>query len=117
VFEWTTDRLGAQGTVCAGGRYDGLVAQLGGNDTPAVGFAMGVERIVQLCRELAQKLDNSAGFEENRAPHVYLCWSGEPAYLTALALAETLRGTQRLRVVVNGGNGGFKAQFKRADKS
>jgi histidyl-tRNA synthetase len=116
VFEWTTDRLGAQGTVCAGGRYDGLVAQLGGNDTPATGFAMGVERVVQLCRELARELDNSAGFKENRAPHAYLCWSGDAAYTPVVRLAEALRAAG-IRVLVNGGNGGFKAQFKRADRS
>jgi histidyl-tRNA synthetase len=115
VFEWTTDRLGAQGTVCAGGRYDGLVAQLGGADTPAVGFAMGVERILQLCRAVAIP----AGFEENQRPDAYLCWLGDQAYLPALRLAEELRGAANggIRLVVNAGGGGFKAQFKRADKS
>jgi histidyl-tRNA synthetase len=113
VFEWTTDKLGAQGTVCAGGRYDGLVAQLGGADTPATGFAMGVERIVQLCRTVAIP----AGFDENQAPHAYLCWLGESAYLPALRLAEGLRGISGLRIVSNAGGGGFKSQLKRADKS
>jgi histidyl-tRNA synthetase len=115
VFEWTTDRLGAQGTVCAGGRYDGLVAQLGGAESPAVGFAMGVERIVQLCRTVAIP----ASLNENHAPHAYLCWLGEAAYLPALRLAEQLRGAGggALRLVVNAGDGGLKAQMKRADKS
>lgn len=115
VFEWTTGKLGAQGTVCAGGRYDGLVAQLGGSDTPAAGFAMGVERIVQLCRTVAIP----SGFDENQAPHVYFCWLGESAYLPALRLAEELRNTADgpIRVVTNAGDGGFKAQLKRADKS
>jgi histidyl-tRNA synthetase len=112
VFEWTTDRLGAQGTVCAGGRYDGLVAQLGGAETPAVGFAMGVERIVQLCRTVAIP----AGFDENHAPDAYLCWHGDLAYLPALRLAETLRDGA-LRLLANAGGGGFKAQLKRADRS
>jgi histidyl-tRNA synthetase len=115
VFEWTTDRLGAQGTVCAGGRYDGLVAQLGGADTPAVGFAMGVERIVQLCRAVAIP----AGIDENLAPDAYLCWQGAEAYLPALRLAEALRDSARgaLSVVTHAGGGGFKAQLKRADRS
>ncbi len=113
VFEWTTTRLGAQGTVCAGGRYDGLVGQLGGADTPATGFAMGVERIVQLCRAVAIP----AGIEENQPPHAYLCWMGEAAYLPAMRLAEELRSTSRIRLLCNAGGGGFKAQLKRADKS
>ncbi|HXG27331.1 MAG TPA: histidine--tRNA ligase, partial [Nevskiales bacterium] len=111
VFEWTTDRLGAQGTVCAGGRYDGLVAQLGGADTPAVGFAMGVERIVQLCRTV----DNDAGFRDNQTPHAYLCWLGETAGASALCLAERLRDAG-LRVASDAG-GVLKAQLKRADRS
>ena len=115
VFEWTTDKLGAQGTVCAGGRYDGLVAQLGGADTPAAGFALGVERIVQLCRTVAIP----AGIDENQAPHAYLCWLGEAAYLPAMRLSEALRspGSGQIRLLVNAGGGGFKAQLKRADKS
>ena len=114
VFEWTTDRLGAQGTVCAGGRYDGLVAQLGGGDTPAVGFAMGIERIVQLCKTVAIP----AGFAENHAPHAYLCWLGDTAYVPALRLADELRAAAGpLRVVMNAGGGNLKAQLKRADRS
>jgi histidyl-tRNA synthetase len=113
VFEWTTTRLGSQGTVCAGGRYDGLVGQLGGADTPATGFAMGVERIVQLSRAVAIP----AGIDENQPPHAYLCWLGDAAYLPAMRLAEELRGTLVIRLVCNAGGGGFKAQLKRADKS
>lgn len=114
VFEWTTDRLGSQGTVCAGGRYDGLVGQLGGSDTPAVGFAMGVERIVQLCKTVAIP----TGFAENQAPQVYLCWLGEAAYLPAQRLAEQLRSAEQpIRLICNAGNGSLKAQLKRADKS
>jgi histidyl-tRNA synthetase len=112
VFEWTTDRLGAQGTVCAGGRYDGLVAQLGGADTPAVGFAMGVERLIQLCRTV----DNGAGFRDNQAPHAYLCWLGEAAGAPTLRLAERLRDAG-LRVASDAGGGGLKSQLKRADRS
>ncbi|MCF7202036.1 histidine--tRNA ligase [Pseudomonas oligotrophica] len=113
VFEWVTDKLGAQGTVCAGGRYDGLVGQFGGKPTPGVGFAMGVERLVLLLETLGlvpEALDP--------APHAYLCAFGEPAERAALALAERLRDQLPwLRVLVNAGGGSFKSQFKKADKS
>ncbi len=112
VFEWITDRLGAQGTVCAGGRYDGLVAQLGGGEVPAVGFAVGIERIVQLRQLLARPAD----LKDSSNPQAYLCWFGESAYLPALELAETLR-TEGIRLIVNAGGGSFKSQLKRADKS
>ncbi|SFX17517.1 histidine--tRNA ligase [Marinospirillum alkaliphilum] len=113
VFEWTTTALGSQGTVCAGGRYDGLVEQLGGKATPAVGFAMGVERLILLLEtlnafpaELAQQLD------------VYLAASGEGADAYALLLAERLRSEQPgLRILTHCGGGAFKQQIKRADKS
>nr|WP_272493030.1 histidine--tRNA ligase [Atopomonas sediminilitoris] len=113
VFEWVTDKLGAQGTVCAGGRYDGLVEQLGGKTTPAVGFAMGVERLVLLLETL-----EAVPAELSRSVDVYLAAFGEPAELAALALAERLRDTlPSLRVVVNAGAGSFKSQLKKADKS
>ena len=113
VFEWVTDKLGAQGTVCAGGRYDGLVSQLGGKPTPGVGFAMGVERLILLLETL-QLLP-----EELNAPaDLYLCAFGEAAELAGLALAERLRDAiPGLRLLVNSGGGSFKSQFKKADKS
>ncbi len=110
VFEWVTTELGAQGTVCAGGRYDGLVEQLGGKPTPAVGFAMGVERLVLL---LAQK-----GVALAPAVDVYLMASGDAAERRAVVLAEELRNAlPRLRLQLNAGGGSFKSQFKRADRS
>jgi len=111
VFEWTTDMLGAQSTVCAGGRYDGLVAQLGGTATPGIGWAMGQERIVMLLEKLGEMpaLDR---------PHVYLVALGERTEILGLQLAERLREAwPGIRVRVNLGGGNFKAQFKRADKS
>lgn len=111
VFEWVTTLLGAQGTICAGGRYDGLVEQIGGKSTPAVGFAMGLERLVELMREQ----DN---FEQDSAPDAYLVLAGERATAAGLALAEGLRSAvPGLQLVTNLGGGSFKAQFKRADKS
>jgi histidyl-tRNA synthetase len=110
VFEWTTERLGAQGTVCAGGRYDGLVAQLGGRPTPAVGFAMGLERLISLMEAAPPPL---------RAPaDVYLVAVGEKAQRAALRLAERLRdATPGLRLLSHCGGGSFKSQFKKADRS
>lgn len=113
VFEWTTDRLGSQGTVCAGGRYDGLVEQLGGKPTPAVGFAMGVERLVLLIETL-----DKVPAELARQVDVYLAAFGEAAELAALKLSEQLRdAVPGLRLVVNAGAGSFKSQLKKADKS
>jgi histidyl-tRNA synthetase len=113
VFEWVTDKLGAQGTVCAGGRYDGLVAQLGGKATPGVGFAMGVERLVLLLETL-----DLLPAELNRAADVYVCAFGEAAELAALALVERLRDElPGMRLLLNSGGGSFKSQFKKADKS
>ena len=110
VFEWITDDLGAQGTVCAGGRYDGLVAQLGGRDTPAIGFALGVERLVELV-ELA-------GVRPTPTLDAYLVAVGERAQREAPVLAERLRdAAPGLRVMTHCGGGSFKSQFKRADKS
>jgi histidyl-tRNA synthetase len=110
VFEWITDALGAQGTVCAGGRYDGLVEQLGGRATPAVGFAMGLERLVSLLTE--QSLAPAAP-----VPDVYLVVDAEQSE-TALALAERLRDeVPGLRMVVHCGGGGIRAQMKKADRT
>ena len=111
VFEWTTTRLGAQGTVCAGGRYDGLVEQLGGSPTPAVGFASGVERLILLLRA------QNVGLPE-AAPHVYLCQIGDAAGRAARKLAEQLRDAlPGLRLVLHAGGGKLKSQLNRADKS
>jgi histidyl-tRNA synthetase len=111
VFEWTTDRLGAQGTVLAGGRYDGLVEQLGGSPTPAIGWAAGIERLVLLMREAAVAVPDAA-------PHAYLCWLGDAERDAALQLAEQLReALPALRLVLNAGGGKLPAQLKRADKA
>jgi histidyl-tRNA synthetase len=111
VFEWVTDQLGAQGTVCAGGRYDGLVEQLGGKSVPAVGFAIGLERLISLLQgsRLSQRL---VGLD------IYLVLVGEKAEREGLLLAERLRDQlPELSLVVNCGGGSFKRQFKKADKS
>jgi histidyl-tRNA synthetase len=111
VFEWVTRRLGAQGTVCAGGRYDTLVEQIGGRATPAIGFAIGIERLV-LC--LLQEHSPMP----DKAPHVYLIMVGQNAVLQGFRLAEALRDSlPNLRLVTHCGGGNFKNQFKRADKS
>jgi histidyl-tRNA synthetase len=109
VFEWVTDRLGAQGTVCAGGRYDGLVGQLGGKSTPACGFAMGVERLIALIKE-------SGGEPAAPAPDVYLVHQGESAARMAFRVAEGLRD-QGINVLLHCGGGSFKSQMKKADGS
>ncbi|MDP1525122.1 MAG: histidine--tRNA ligase [Rhodocyclaceae bacterium] len=109
VFEWVTEALGAQGTVCAGGRYDGLVAQLGGKPAPACGFAMGIERLMAL-------LEAQGGLLEGMAPDVYVVHLGEAAGRLAFRAAEMLRDTG-CRVVTHMGGGSFKSQFKRADAS
>ena len=111
VFEWVTDKLGAQGTVCAGGRFDGLVEQLGGKPTPACGFAAGIERLVELLKEVSTE----------RSMHkvdVYLLMAGDKAVSAGMVLAESLRDhNPSLRLITNCGAGSFKAQMKRADKS
>ncbi|WP_256671227.1 MULTISPECIES: histidine--tRNA ligase [Pseudomonas] len=113
VFEWVTDKLGAQGTVCAGGRYDGLVEQLGGKSAPAVGFAMGVERLLLLIETL-----DKVPAELARQVDVYLVTLGDAAVMAGLRLAEELRDAlPNLRLVVHAGGGSFKSQFKKADKS
>ena len=109
VFEWVTDALGAQGTVCAGGRYDGLVEQLGGKPTPACGFALGVERLLAL-------LQDADNLPQAEAPDVYLIHQGDAAGDLAIRVAESLRDTG-LDVVYHCGGGSFKSQMKRADHS
>ncbi|WP_200766715.1 histidine--tRNA ligase [Vibrio nigripulchritudo] len=110
VFEWITESLGAQGTVCGGGRYDGLVEQLGGKATPAVGFAMGLERLVLMLEELELA-------ETRRAVDVYMVSAGEGTLMASMKLAEQLReALPGLRVMTHFGGGNFKKQFKRADK-
>jgi histidyl-tRNA synthetase len=109
VFEWVTTRLGAQGTVCAGGRYDGLIEQIGGKPAPGCGFAMGVERLIALIAD--GKAPKPLG-----APDAYLVWSGEQAELHAWTVAERLRDSG-VNVVMHSGGGSFKSQMKRADAS
>jgi len=112
VFEWVTDRLGAQGTVCGGGRYDGLVEQLGGRATPALGFGMGIERLILLVEEV-----NPGLFSEESEADIYVIYD-EIAASEALRLAEQVRDEiPYLRVQYHCGGGSFKSQFKKADKS
>jgi len=111
VFEWVTDALGAQGTVCAGGRYDGLVEQLGGRGVPAVGFALGLERLIELYRLGDRELPMGD-------PDVYIVAVGGTVQPAAVQLAEELRDTlPEFSFDLNADGGSFKAQFKRADKS
>ena len=110
VFEWITESLGAQGTVCGGGRYDGLVEQLGGKATPAVGFAMGLERLVLMMETLELT-------EVRRSVDVYMVAAGEGTMIAGMQLANQLRDTvEGVRVMSHFGGGSFKKQFKRADK-
>jgi histidyl-tRNA synthetase len=109
VFEWITERLGAQGTVCGGGRYDGLFEQLGGKPAPGVGFAAGMERLAALLRDTGRE-------PGRRQPDAYVVYQGEGTLESAFALGEALR-TQGLAVVLHAGGGGFKAQMKKADAS
>jgi histidyl-tRNA synthetase len=111
VFEWVTDALGSQNAVCSGGRYDGLITQLGGTPTPAVGFAMGVERVVTLLQQVGS-------LPAPRGADVYVIASGERALRAGLALVERLRDElPAVRFEMNQGGGNFKAQFRRADRS
>jgi histidyl-tRNA synthetase len=111
VFEWLTDRLGAQSAVCSGGRYDGLVAQLGGHDTPAVGWGLGIERVVEVLQA-----EGAAGAET--AADAYVVAAGEAERRYAFRLAEALRDrVPGLRLSLGGSAAGFKAQLKRADRS
>ncbi|MEQ9880063.1 histidine--tRNA ligase [Pectobacterium aroidearum] len=111
VFEWVTTSLGAQGTVCAGGRYDGMVEQLGGHATPAVGFAMGLERLVLLVQSV------NPDFKAQPGVDAYLISSGAGTQVAAMQLAEKLRDAlPQLKLMTNYGGGNFKKQFARADK-
>ena len=110
VFEWVTDQLGAQGTVCAGGRYDSLVDQLGGKPTPAAGFAMGIERLISLLED--------QGFEYNASLDIYIALQGDVAQQKGMLFSESLRNAMpELSIQVNCGGGSFKSQIKKADKS
>ncbi|KTD28776.1 MULTISPECIES: histidine--tRNA ligase [Legionella] len=112
VFEWVTEKLGSQATVCAGGRYDALVEHLGGNPTPAVGFAMGAERLLLLLETLAIAQNNV------QAPAVFIIANGNEAMQNALIIAEKLRNAnQNWQIITNTVGGGFKSQFRKADKS
>lgn len=112
VFEWVTDRLGSQATICAGGRYDILVEQLGGTATPAAGFALGVERIVLLMETLDLLK------QEVEKKSVFIIATHEAAIVRGLVLAESIRTTYpETEVLVNTAGGSFKSQFKKADKS
>jgi histidyl-tRNA synthetase len=111
VFEWVTDALGAQGAVCSGGRYDGLVEKLGGRPTPAIGWAMGVERLVAL-------FEAGGGKVEPRRPDVYVVAVGSAALACGMRVAEQLRdASPAILAELNLGGGSFKAQIKRADRS
>ncbi len=110
VFEWITDKLGAQGTVCAGGRYDGLVEHHGATATPAVGFAMGLERLLELT--------DFSQISDTQSPHAYLLLSGDLVMERGMLLAEQLRDQlPHLRILCHCGGGSLKSQFKKADKS
>jgi len=110
VFEWISNDLGAQGTVCAGGRYDGLVAQFGGQATPAIGFAIGLERLIELA--------DISRFELSSQPHAYFILASDTAISKGIALSESLRSQlPALRILMHCGGGSFKSQFKKADKS
>jgi histidyl-tRNA synthetase len=111
VFEWVTEQLGSQGTICAGGRYDGLVAQLGGKGSTAIGFAIGLERLISL-------LEATDSLPDTDAVDVYLVAVGDAAASQSLLLAEQLRDQlPELRLITHCGGGSFKNQFKRADRS
>ncbi len=109
VFEWITDKLGAQGTVCAGGRYDGLIEQMGGKHTPACGFAMGIERILALMNETGVKIPQSE-------VDAYVVYQGEMAAKFCWKVAEYFRDNG-LKVILHCGGGNFKSQMKKADAS
>ncbi|MEC7815254.1 MAG: histidine--tRNA ligase [Pseudomonadota bacterium] len=113
VFEWVTDSLGAQGTICAGGRYDGLVEQLGGKPTTAVGFAMGIERLILLLETLELVPEHV-----NNGADVYVTAMGDATIAPSMAVAEELRASLPNAVVVSHcGGGSFKSQMKKADRS
>ena len=109
VFEWVTDKLGAQGTVCAGGRYDGLIEQIGGKPSPACGFAMGIERLLALMQECGKEIAQPA-------PDIYIVHQGDQAMDYAWTCAELLRD-EGFDVILHCGGGSFKSQMKKADGS
>jgi histidyl-tRNA synthetase len=109
VFEWVTTKLGSQGTICAGGRYDGLIEQLGGKPAPGCGFAMGVERLIEMMKECGTVTDVPI-------PDAYVVHQGEGAMQAAFGAAETARDAG-LEIVLHAGGGNFKSQLKRADAS
>jgi histidyl-tRNA synthetase len=109
VFEWVTNKLGSQGTICAGGRYDGLVEQLGGKPAPGCGFAMGVERLVEMMKECGT-------VTQTPVPDAYVVHQGDGAMQAAFSAAETARDAG-LEIVLHAGGGNFKSQLKRADAS
>jgi histidyl-tRNA synthetase len=111
VFEWITDDLGSQGTICAGGRYDGLIEQLGGKENHAIGFAMGMERLLLLIEQL-ENIPVEHGVD------VYMIRVGTEAEKQGMRLAERIRNEiDDIKLQVNCGSGSFKSQFKKADKS
>src|SRR5678816_3787239 len=109
VFEWVTDELGSQGTVCGGGRYDGLIEQLGGKPAPAVGFGLGIERLLLLLQELRVAVPSAA-------PLAYAVLPSAQLMPQALVVLEALRA-HGVSVLMHAGGGGMKAQFRRADAS
>jgi histidyl-tRNA synthetase len=112
VFEWVTDQLGAQGTVCAGGRYDGLVEQLGGKPTPAIGFSFGMERTILLMQQSTQK------YKIETYLHAYVITDSDASFIAGLKLTNYLRSkVHGLRIMLHCGGGNIKSQFKKADKS
>ncbi len=111
VFEWTTDALGAQGTVCGGGRYDGMVEELGGSPTPAIGFGIGMERLILLCRELGVEADIEP-------PLLTTIFLGEAATVSGMQLIETLRDHfSGVKMINNLGGGSMRSQMRKADRS
>jgi len=112
VFEWTTDKLGSQGAVCAGGRYDTLVEHLGGKPTPAIGFSIGMERAILLMQQ------GDLDLEKKKGLHAYIITDGEHSFVGGLKLANYLRSkVKNLRLLLHCGGGSIKNQFQKADKS
>jgi len=111
VFEWISNDLGAQGTICGGGRYDGLVEKMGGNPTPAIGFAIGIERLILLIKNQSNKL------EKNKA-HLYFVALGEKSQMTSMKLARDIHSTLPDIIITNDMSlGSLKTQMKKANKS
>lgn len=111
VFEWTTNALGAQGTVCGGGRYDDMVEELGGKPTKAIGFGLGIERLISLCEKVNLTL-------QSNTPDVFMVLLGEQAEIKGLCLSETIRDhCPELKILLNIGGGSIKSQMRKADKS